>query len=154
MSTTTTGPPQVAEPKLEYHEVLLDLPPDGCYLFTFVPLDKTYSNALMVRSGRIVGLTEYVPIILATSEDNIGGLVISLPDGTQQGDAKYHPRIIMRLQYPEKVGMRWEPLMPIADADMALQAVQRSVNAVVEEFLDRPGHCGPVQSFAEISKMT
>jgi hypothetical protein len=145
-----------AESLLRYHIFQLDLPPDGCYLFTFSCPERpsTYSNALLVRHGKIVGLTEYVPVLLSSSEDGACGLAITQhhltfrPDGSVGSPDIASPGIAMRLKNPERATMTWEPLMPVQEADAALKGLRQRVTAVIDEFLDRPGHCGPLEGFA------
>ena len=112
--------PQEAQPELlRYHTFQLNIPPDGCYLFTFSCPEKqsTYFNALMVRHGQIVGLTQHTPVLLSTSEDPVGGLAIGhliLEDGSMGG-----PGFVMRLRNPERATMSWERLMSVMEADTA-----------------------------------
>jgi hypothetical protein len=145
--------PHEAEPELRYHIFQLDIPPDGCYLFTFSCPERssTYFNALMVQHGQIVGLTEHTPVLLGTSENPIGGLAITLPlthpvleDGSVGG-----PGFAMRLRNPESATMSWDRLMSVKEADTAFKGLRKKVTTVVEEFLDRPGHCGPTEAYAE-----
>jgi hypothetical protein len=138
-----------AEPELRYHIFQLDIPPDGCYLFTFSCPERssTYFNALMVQHGQIVGLTEHTPVLLGTSENPIGGLAITHPvleDGSVGG-----PGFAMRLRNLESTTMSWDRLMSVKEADTAFKELRKKVATVVEEFLDRPGHCGPMEAFAE-----
>jgi hypothetical protein len=101
--------PQEAQPELRYHTFKLDIPPDGCYLFTFSCPERqsTYFNALMVRHGQVVGLTQHTPVLLSTSEDPVGGLAIGhliLEDGSMGG-----PGFAIWLRNPERATMSWEP---------------------------------------------
>ena len=133
-----------------YHIFQLDIPSDGCYLFSFSTPEKplTYSNALMVQHGQIVGLMAHIPLLLRTSEDPVGGLAITYPvleDGSIGG-----PGIVMRSRNPELATMTWEPLMPVKEADAAFKGLLQNVtkmNTMIEEFLDRPGHSGFVEGF-------